>query len=219
MDGHSKDRRKLSTLLALGACITVFPALANGPVESQTEAKELVMQRFVAALNSHDVDAQYALYAKDMVYLNGERRVKPARKSERRSREFEAANDATWSFEISAVGPDWAEGTLTEDMLYYQLLGVGPRSHEVRVRFRNAKIVEMSSSNWTEAGCPYEETRNRFIDWLIEEKPRLAADVSRDGRIVFNGETAVLINRAVREWCPPTGCPKCGPSNNGVGSD
>lgn len=213
----------MSTVFLIGVYVIALPALANGKVEAQAASEpgkpknvsnELVMQNFVAGLNRHDVDAQYALYAKNMVYLDGARRVKPDRESERTSREFEAANDATWRFELSKAGPDWLVGTLTEDMLYYRLLGVGVRSHEVRVRFRDAKIVEMSSSNWTDAGCPYEETRDRFFDWLLEEKPRLAADISRDGRPVFNGETAHRINQAVREWCGPNGCRNCELSEN-----
>jgi hypothetical protein len=182
----------------------VVPALFVAAVTCSSAAEpslhERVFSSYVAALNRHDVDAQYAHYADDMRYLDGGARIVPPRESERLDRAFERGSGAVWSYEILGRASDRLDVILTEDMEFYRALGVGPRSSRREVRFRGDKIVEMSASDWTQRGRPYEGARDLFKAWLVAERSAAAARVVKDGGLVFDGQSAPILNPLAREW-------------------
>jgi len=55
----------------------LLAALATGSSQSARARNEKVMRGFVDALNRHDVDAQYAHFTPDMVYVDAGRRITP----------------------------------------------------------------------------------------------------------------------------------------------
>ena len=105
-----------------------------------------------------------------------------------------------WSYEIVGRAPDRLDVILTEDMEFYRALGAGPRSSRREVRFRDGKIVEMSATQWTQAGRPYDGARDLFAQWLARERPAAAAQVLRSGRLVFDATTPKLLDPLAREW-------------------
>lgn len=160
----------------------------------------IALKGLFKALNQHDVDAQFAHYAEEMAYVEEGRSLLPDREAERHDREFEAENDAVWTYTIVNSGPDSVEAIVREDMKFYQLLGVGARSHRARYRFRHGKIAELRTWCWAQEAAPYRETRNRFVSWLVRERPDEANLLMHEGRLTFTGESARLINSLVREW-------------------
>jgi TolB protein len=183
-----------SSLLALGS------ADARGGASTSAPSPEDVLHRFVQALNRHDVEAQYAHYTDDMVYVNEGRRIRPPREEERRDRAFEMASGAAWSYEVLEKAEGRIDALLTEDMEFYRALGVGPRSSRRQIMFRGGLIREMSASDWTQAGRPYEGARDLFLAWLRRERPQVAARVSDARGLLFDGTTAPLLNPLAREW-------------------
>jgi TolB protein len=161
---------------------------------------EPLVASLIDALNRHDVDAQYGHYTADMVYLDEGRRIAPEREGERSDREFEWANDARWSYEVLGAGLDSLELVLTEDMEFYRALGVGPRSHRARYRFREGKIREAEVREWFEAGRPYRGARDLFVEWLKRERPEAAAFVLGPEGLRFDGRTAARVLPLAREW-------------------
>jgi isoquinoline 1-oxidoreductase beta subunit len=169
-------------------------------LEASPDDNVRVIARLMAALNRHDVEGQYAEYSPDIHFVDEGRRVVPDKEGARANREFESANHARWSFRIVGTAPDAVELIVAEALDFYDLLGVGPRSHRVRYRLREGKIVEAEAWGWTQRGRPYEETRDRFVRWVEKERPEDAARIVRDGRLLFRKEHAAAINGLVREW-------------------
>ena len=161
---------------------------------------EQVLRGFVAAMNRHDVDAQYAHYAPDMTYLDEGRRVTPPREEERRDRAFEGASGAVWSYEILGRAPGWLDVLLTEELGFYDALGVGSRSSRRELRFHDGKIREMSATEWTQSGRPYEGARDLFKAWLLRERPAPAARLVTAEGLVFDGNTGKALTELAREW-------------------
>ena len=158
------------------------------------------------ALNKHDVEGQFAQYGPDIHFIDEGRRVVPNKEGSRSNREFEAANNAKWSYRIVGGGSDFLELIVTEGMDFYDLLGVGPRSHRVRYRFRAGMIVQAEAWDWTQRGRPYAEARDRFARWAARERPAAAATFMRDDRLLFTRDNAAAINRFVREWRAAESC-------------
>lgn len=183
-------------------------------VEASHRDNRRVIDRLMAALNRHDVDGQYAEYGPDIHFIDEGRRVVPDKESSRSNRQFESANNAKWSYRVLSTGPDTLELVVTESMDFYDLLGVGPRSHRVRYRFRGGKIVQAEAWEWTQRGRPYEEARDSFARWSARERPAEAVQILRDGRLIFKEETALAINQLVRAWRAAVSCRIYHPSVN-----
>jgi len=185
---------------AAGRKLAALLDLWRRQVEEARARNEPVLRSYLAAMNRHDVDAQYAHYAGDMVYVDGERRTHPDREAERPHREFEGGSVGVWSAAVLDAGLDSLELRMTEELDYYRALGVGPRHSRRSLRFRDGKIIEMRSSDWTQDGRPYEGARDLFKAWLLRERPEQARQVTRADRLVFNGATAALLTPLAREW-------------------
>jgi TolB protein len=180
-----------------------------------------VMDNFISAMNRHDVDAQFGHYGPDMHFIDsrdGDRRVGPNKEEERFDREFESANNATWNYRVVGAGLDSLDVVITENMDFYELLGVGARSHRARYRFREGRIVQGQTWEWTQQGRPYEGARDSFAAWVARERGAAAANVMRDGRLVFDRKTATLMNPLVREWSAAESCRLYHPSFNSAGT-
>jgi hypothetical protein len=167
---------------------------------------ESIMDRHIAAMNRHSVDEQYANYGVGMVYIDEGHRIAPSREDERADREFEEANHAVWSYRVLGGGLNTLEMVITEDMEYYRLLGVGPRSHRARYRFHDGKIIEAQAWDWTEKGCPYRARRDSFVVWALQNEPVQAAKVTREGRLRFERSSAASINALVSKWAKSNPC-------------
>jgi TolB protein len=173
-----------------------------------------VFDRYIAALDRHDVEGQFAEYGPDMHSFDEGRRGTPDKERSRANREFEAANNARWSYRLLGHGPGTLDLVITEGMDYYDLLGVGPRSHRARYHFRDGKIVKVEAWDWTQRGRPYYGARDSFARWAARERPEAAAEVMGDGRLIFTRETAARINDLVREWRAAVSCRIYHPSPN-----
>ncbi len=198
----------------LGPLLTEYrKRVATARVEN-----EKIMRSFIAAMNRHDVDAQYTHYGKDMHYLDNGQRIIPNKEEERGDREFESANNAKWSYTVLGAGLDSLEMVVTEGMDFYDLLGVGPRSHRARYRFRDGKIVQAQAWDWTQTGRPYDGARDRFVAWALKERSAAAAQVTGNGRLIFGKQTAARINALVKEWYSAQPCRLYHPSFNFSGT-
>jgi TolB protein len=89
---------------------------------------------------------------------------------------------------------------ITEDMEFYRALGVGPRSHRARYRFRDGRIREIEAREWFEDGRPYRGARDLFTAWLRRERPAEAALVTGAHGLIFDQSTAPVLNQLAREW-------------------
>lgn len=179
---------------------------------------EKVMRSYIAAMNRGDVDAQYSHYGADMHYLDDGQRITPNKEGERSDREFESGNNVKWSYTAVGAGLDSLEMIVSEGMDFYTLLGVGPRSHRARYRFRDGKIVRAQAWDWTQAGRPYRGARDRLVAWALKERPAEAASVTKNGGLIFNKESAARINLLVKEWYAAQPCRLYHPAANSSGT-
>jgi len=163
-------------------------------------ANEPVMRGYIEALDRHDVDGQYSHYSPEMLQPADGQSVAARREKSRDEREFEAAGNARWSYTVVGGGLDSLEAIVTEGMDFYDALGVGPRSHRARYRFRDGKISEIETWDWSQPGRPYEGTRDRYIAWLSKERPAQASRLLKEGRLVFKKRTAAEMTAVAREW-------------------
>jgi hypothetical protein len=193
------EGRRQGTLDEEGRLVALLAEYRRLAVESGVR-NDRVMRSYVAALNRHSVDAQFAHFAPNMEYLEGTRRASPDKEQERADREFEAANGAVWSYRVVGAGRDSLEMVVTEDMEFYRLLGAGARSHHACYGFRDGKIAGAHSWDWTQAGTPYDEAKRRFVAWLVSARPGDATRITKDGDLVFTGQSAPIINELLRQW-------------------
>jgi Tol biopolymer transport system component len=189
--------------------------------EATTAARarnEPVMRGYIEALDRHDVDGQYGYYSPEMLQPAKGRSAEAEKEGDRRDREFEAVSNARWSYEVVGAGLDCLEAIVTEGMDFYDALGVGPRSHRARYRFRDGKIADIETWDWTQPGRPYEGARDRFAAWLSKERPRPASRLLKDGRLVFAKRTAAEMTALAREWFDLKPCRLYHPSFNSSGT-
>jgi Tol biopolymer transport system component len=182
------------------AALAASCAAAEEPGRTAAPGPEAVLRSLIEAMNRHDVDAQYAHYTNDMVYVHDGLRIVPSREDGRGNREFEGAGGASWSYELVSSGADRLTAVFTERLDLYDALGAGPRSSLRELLFRDGKIASMSATEWTQRGRPYQGARDLFRDWLLRERKQDAARLVRDGQLVFDASTARPLAALAREW-------------------
>ena len=176
------------------------------------------MRAYIAALDRHDVEDQYSHYSTEMLQPPEGQTFEAKKEKSRNEREFEAGSHARWSYEIVGAGPDSLDAIVTEGMDFYDALGAGPRSHRARYRFRDGKIADIETRDWTQPGRPYEGARDRFVAWLSEERASQAARLLKNGRLVFTKDTAAPMTALAREWFDLQPCRLYHPSFNSSGT-
>jgi Tol biopolymer transport system component len=180
---------------------------------------EAVLRGYIEALDRHDVEGQYSFYSSEMLEPPAGQTIEAKKERSRNERAFEAASNARWSYEIVGAGLDSLEATITEGMDFYDALGVGPRSHRARFRFRDGKITDIETWDWTQPGRPYERARDRFVAWLAKERPARAARLMKNGRLVFQKATAAPMIALAAEWFDLQPCRIYHPSFNPSGTE
>ncbi len=190
------ERRTCAFGLLLVAMGLPFAVGAEAPSIQATTADD-VFSRYEAAFNRHDADAVAGFWALD-----------PAKAEQtlarwRGEREFEAATHAVFRISARALGGDAYEVTQHEDCDYYRLLGTGTKTSTFVVQLRDGRFHDVQRGTTTDALGDYVEAKARFTEWIQEHRPTRAADVLRDGRLVFNGATAAAIMELLREWREP----------------
>ena len=197
-----------------GQKLVPFLAEYRKATDAARAVNDPVMRGYIEALDRHDVDGQYSHYSPEMLQPPEGQTIAARRERSRNEREFEAGGNARWSYEIVGAGIDSLEAVVTEGMDFYDALGVGPRSHHARYRFRDGKIAEIETWDWTQPGRPYDGARDRFVVWLSKERPAQAALVLKDGRLVFTKATAAPMTALAREWFDRQPCRLYHPSFN-----
>jgi hypothetical protein len=201
-----------------GRKLVPFLAEYRKATDAARAANEPVMRGYIAALDRHDVDGQYSHYSPEMLEPAEGQSIAAKRDKSRNEREFEAGSNARWSYEVVGAGLDSLEAIVTEGMDFYDALGVGPRSHRARYRFRDGKIAEIETWDWTQRGRPYEGARDRFVSWLSKERPAQASRLLKEGRLVFNKGTAAPMTALAKEWFGLQPCRIYHPSFNSSGT-
>jgi Tol biopolymer transport system component len=201
-----------------GRKLVPFLAEYRRATDAARTANEPVMRGYIAALDRHDVDGQYSHYSPEMLEPAEGQSVAAKRGKSRNEREFEAGSNARWSFTVVGAGLDSLEAIVTEGMDFYDALGVGLRSHRARYRFRDGKIAEIETWDWSQPGRPYEGARDRFVVWLTKERPAQVARLLQDGRLVFKKGTAAPMTALAKEWFGLQPCRIYHPSFNSSGT-
>jgi Tol biopolymer transport system component len=201
-----------------GRKLLPFLAEYRKATDAARAANEPVMRGYIAALDRHDVDGQYSFYSPEMLQPPEGQTVAAKRERSRNEREFEAGSNARWSYVVVGAGLDSLEAIVTEGMDFYDALGVGPRSHRARYRFRDGKIADIETWDWTQPGRPYEGSRDRFVAWLTKERPAQAARLLQNGRLVFTKATAATMTGLAGEWFGLQPCRLYHPSFNSSGT-
>ena len=186
--------------------------------ETARAANEPILRGYIEALDRHDVDGQYGHLSPEMLQPAPGKSAEAEKEEDRHDREFEAGSNARWSYAVVGPGLDSLEVTVTEAMDFYDALGVGPRSHHARYRFRDGKISNIESWDWTQKGRPYEGARDRFIAWLTKERPKAASRLMKGGRLVFTKETATEMTALAGKWFDLQPCRLYHPSFNSSGT-
>ena len=201
-----------------GRKLVPFLAEYRKATEAARAVNEPVMREYIAALDRHDVDGQYSHYSPEMLQPAEGQSAVAKREKSRNEREFEAGSNARWSFTVVGAGLDSLEATVTEGMDFYDALGVGPRGHRARYRFRDGRIDDIQTWDWSQPGRPYEGARDRFVAWLTKERPAQSSRLLKDGRLVFSRRTAVEMTALAREWFGLQPCRLYHPAFNSSGT-
>ena len=201
-----------------GRKLVPFLADYRKAVDAARAVNEPVMREYIAALDRHDVDGQYSYYSPEMLQPAEGQSVAAKREKSRNEREFEAGSNARWSYTVVGAGLDSLDAIVTEGMDFYDALGVGPRSHRARYRFKDGKIAEVETWDWSQPGRPYEGARDRYVAWLSKERPAQASRLLKDGRLVFKKRTAAEMTALAREWFGLQPCRLYHPSFNSAGT-
>jgi len=184
------------TALLLGANATSAPA----PMASGSPRE--VLLAYLGALEALDQEGMNRFLADEVTTRSPDGRERTMdREYLRRMREFERAVETSWTHRILKVSGDRVTVELVEKNDFYDLLGVGDRSSVREYRVRRGRIDRMEVlQERHEDGGDYAATYERFKRWLSATPAGSDPRLMRDGRVLFNGESAPLMRPWLERW-------------------
>jgi hypothetical protein len=180
-------------------CLVVAVLLgATGmPKAAGAQAVEPV-RCFFAALNAHDFEAMTKCYAPSAVTVRSGTRVPVDFSASRGYREFEAATDARFRFDLRSSTDSTADIVLHEESSFLRALGLTEVTADWRYVVRNGVIVE---EHHLRPDSAYAVRYRQFVAWGRSEQPSLWASViDQNGNVIFNGVTGRTLVALALQW-------------------
>lgn len=153
---------------------------------------------FFASLNAHDYEAMRKCYATSPVTVRNGARTPVNFDASRGYREFEAATEARFSFDLKSSSDTTADVVLHEESDFLGALGLAEVTADWRYVVRDGVIVE---EHHLRADSAYAVRFREFVRWGRANQPPLWSSVlDTDGNVRFNGTTARALVALGRQW-------------------
>jgi hypothetical protein len=199
----------LALLPAVGLALVVLACGGRdqgSPQEAGAQDDSLVKERFEAyiqAHNSHDIEAELALYADEVVFEVPQNTAILAREDLRPRLEWEAVTES----HLSVSGIEIDDGTVTindlvETSKWLQLAGIEAMVYEpgTQLVFADGLISEVLPAPPTEASQDAVElAMNELMDWVMENRPE-ALEGMPGGQLPYDGEGARKLLELLAAW-------------------
>src|SRR5262245_17895594 len=193
--------------IVLSALILAGHAGAASNTSSEVSAAQAadVFARYEAAFNRHDADAVGKFWAPDTSQPDWKEKRARTEARWKGERAFEAATHAVFRISGRPLGGDAYEMTQSEDCDFYDAIGSGRRITTVVVHLKDGRFHSPERGETRDTGAAYFPAKEQFTQWMLRSHPEDARRVTKDGEIAFDGDTAAILMRLVREWREDSG--------------
>ena len=172
-----------------------------GPCDPAVSPTLRVVCPYLEALTRLDHDAMAALWAPDVVIIDGEGDVRPVQPAFARDmRAYERAAGTQWGYTIDSVHGDSAFATLTESNEFYDLVGVGPRTQREIFVASGGRIRSMRGLTMEHPGGDFDSVYTAFKRWVIDTARVRDSVLVGDGVLRFTAESAEPMRRWLKAW-------------------
>lgn len=187
------------------AILTALLAGANAacaPAPASSDSAREVMLSYLAALEALDQERMNRLLADEVITRSPDGRERPMdRERLRKMRDFERSFGTSWTHRILEVSGEWVKVELLEKNDFYDLLGVGDRTSVREYRIRGGRIDRMEVLRERhEEDSDFAAVYERFKRWLSATPAGSDPRLMRDGRVLFDGESAPLLRPWLELW-------------------
>ena len=183
------QKRAAIAFVALAAVGPSHRVPADVAAESSEAAR--VLCGYVEARNRNDPAAASSFSAPDVRWLDTDGKNHP--KNDERLKTmlgWESVMGGKWTCRAVGSADGWLEAEISERNRMYDALGVGAIYQRTRVRVADGQIREgRTLSEWT-TGRDEDEAFGDFKKWLQTLPEEKRAGLLRDGRLVYDAETA-----------------------------
>jgi len=193
----------------LAVCLAAT-ALACGGQEGGIEDEGLVRERFnayIEAHNSHDIEAELAFYADEVIFEVPQNTALMRREDLRPRLEWEAATDSQLSMSGIEIDGTVSSTTVTindfvETSTWLQLAGIGEIVYEpgTKIVFTDGLITEVLPSPPVEEGQDaVGAVMDELMDWVMENRPEELEGMV-GGQLPYDGEGARKLLELLAYW-------------------
>jgi hypothetical protein len=200
----------LTLMLLAGGMALMAPACggqeSGSPQESRAQDESLVRERFEAyieAHNKHDIEAELALYADEVVFEVPQNTAILAREDLRPRLEWEAVTESHLSMSgVEIEGDTVTINELVETSTWLQLAGIEEMVYEpgTQLVFADGLISEVLPASPTrESQEAVELAMNQLMDWVMEHRPE-ALEGMPGGQLPYDGEGARKLLELLVTW-------------------
>lgn len=195
--------------ITLSSCQSKTPRTATGSPPKVAVGRQLpmpppedpddVFSRYIAALNDHDVALALSFLAETFTFRVEGADFRLDKSQVRDLLEWDAAVEGSYRYSAVRTAPNELQVVLHERNRFFEALGVEQRRFQVTYRFGGGQITEQILSFDAAEEQAFEDAFRPARAW-VQGRPADWARVTRDGSLLFNGETARIWLRLLQEY-------------------
>lgn len=156
------------------------------------------VERFVAAVNDHDVDRIVSLVTDDVLVSFAGLTPFEGKDGVRSYFAWFAGYDAWWDLEIVSVENDLARCRLAAHDRFSEAAGISPlRYSRVDITVENGLVCRVETEFSPETNAALSEVLEQFTPWAMARHPDLYTE---DGNYAYFLDTGARMVAAMREW-------------------
>jgi hypothetical protein len=208
--GYRRTVKNLNYLLCVVILLATEAALLRSPARAavgsglETPAGVAATRVFTAWLEARknfDFDKVRSLEADQSVFVEIHGTRKPLNDDRLRDIiQWEAGIHTIWTGHPLSFRDGKLKIELSESSDMSKILGIGSVSRYWTMQIENGKIVETRVNRVRCSGKNEDEVFRQFTQWISTQSPERQTGVLRDGRLIFDGESARRELILLRDW-------------------
>lgn len=175
----------------------------EGPTAVNEDQVREWFNAYIEAHNSHDIEAELAFYADEVIFEVPQNTSLMRREDLRARFEWEAVTDSQLSMSgIEIDGDTVTIRDFVETSAWLQLAGIGEIVYEpgTKIVFADGLITEvLPSSPVPESQEAVGAVMDELMDWVMENRPEELEDIP-NGQLPYDGEGAKKLLELLTYW-------------------
>lgn len=177
----------------------VFLLVAAMALTCSRPAPETTVRRFLAASDSHDVEATLGLLDEDFEFRDRAGTFRVTRDRFRPLLEWDAAVDRRSSATVTAVRGDTVSVSYDETNDFLEMLRIGPVRSQVDIVTRDGSIRAIVLHSDSAFFSRFQTALAPVLKWAGRERPAVLERLLENGSIAYDGERGRLWLELLRE--------------------